>query len=154
MYCGAHAVQHSSPSWMPIPRSLQQETSLLDWPHAPGTLCSLPIAFNSDDGLLTNMYITTVVLVAILTLKTLTTKVYKSSLSNLLEISFLLNLIVLSATLHYLKGNSSRDHILCECTSISISVSVVVFIGILSYHAYLQMNKIKIFTSFKKCHPC
>ena len=95
------------------------------------------------------MFITTLVLFGIFTLKICVVKVYKSFLINLLELCFLLNLGILSATLYYLKGNSSSDGSICKCTSASISVSVVLFIGILIYHAYLQLNKTRCFTSIK-----
>ena len=107
-------------------------------------------AFNyTDSDLLANMYITTIVLVGILVLKIFTTKVYKNYCVNILEICFLINLVILSATLYYLRGSSRRDTVLCECTSVSISVSMVFFFGILAYHAYLRLNKTRCFTSIK-----
>ena len=39
--------------------------------------------------------------------------------------------------------------ILCKCTSASVSVSVVIVAGTLFYHAYLQLNKTRQFTSIK-----
>ncbi len=44
-------------------------------------------------------------------------------------VSFLLNLLILSATEYYLQGS---DDIICKCTSASISVCLIMFIGILS----------------------
>ena len=116
------------------------------------TRCVLFLAFassNNDNQLLANMYITTLVLVAILILKSFTTKIYRNFCINLLETCFLLNLLILSTTLHYLRGNDSSDHILCVCTSASISVSMLIFIGMLAYHTQLQISKTKCFTSIK-----
>ena len=115
--------------------------------------CVLFLAFassNNDNQLLANMYITTLVLVAILTLKSSIKRVYRNyRYMNLLETCFLLNLVVLSTTLYYLRGNSSSDHTLCTCTSASISVSMLIFVGMLAYHTQLQISKTKCFTSIK-----
>ena len=110
--------------------------------------CVLFLAFSfnySDSGLLVNMYMTTLVLIGILTIKTCTTKVYKNSLVNLLENYFLLNLVVLSGTINYL-GYSDNT---CICTSASISVSMAISAGILAYHTSLQLNKMRCFNSIK-----
>ena len=111
--------------------------------------CVLFLAFSfnySDSGLLANMYITTLVLIGLLTIKACTTKVYKNSFVNILEICFLLNLVILSGTIIYL-GYS--DNIICICTIASISVSMVISAGILAYHTYLQLNKTICFNSIK-----
>ena len=111
--------------------------------------CVLFLAFSfnySDSGLLANMYITTLVLIGILIIKTCTIKVYKNSFVNVLEICFLLNLVILSGTIIYL-GYS--DNIICICTIASISVSMVISAGILAYHTYLQLNKTICFNSIK-----
>ena len=110
--------------------------------------CVLFLAFSfnyNDNGLLANMYITTLVLIGILTIKTCITKVYKNSLVNRLEICFLLNLVILSGTIYYL-GYSDNT---CICTSASISVSMVISAGILAYHTSLQLNKTRRFNSIK-----
>ena len=98
-----------------------------------------------------SMYITTLVLIGILTLKaTCAHKVYRSYLVNILELCFLLNLVILSATLYYLQNNSGTDDdTICKCTSASISVSMVMFLGILTYHTYLRVSKKQWFVSFK-----
>ena len=106
--------------------------------------CVLFLAFSfnyNNSGLLANMYITTLVLIGLLTMKTCITKVYKNSLVNVLEICFLLNLVVLSGTTYYL-GVSDNT---CICTRASISVSIVIFAGVLAYHTHLQLNKIRLF---------
>ena len=109
--------------------------------------CVLFLAFasnHSDDALLANMYITTLVLIGIMAFKLSITKVYKNYLINILEVCFLLNLVILSTTVHYF-----RDDYSCICTSASISVSMIIFTGILAYHAYLQLNKTRCFKSIK-----
>ena len=110
--------------------------------------CVLFLAFSfnySDSGLLANMYITTLVLIGLLTIKACTTKVYKNSFVNILEICFLLNLVVLSGTINYLGYGDN----ICICMSASISVSIVISSGILAYHTYLQLNKTICFNSIK-----
>ena len=115
--------------------------------------CVLFVTFASiysDNVLLENMYITTLVLIGILTLKTCTTRVYKNFLMNALETGFFLNLAILSGTLYYLRGkDSSSDDAICSTTSVSISISMFIFIGMLIYHAYLRLNKTRCFTSIK-----
>ena len=116
------------------------------------TRCVLFLAFASshnDDELLTNMYISTLVLTALFTLKACVPKMYQDFRINLLELSFLLNLMVLSATVYYLRGNRNNDLVLCQCTSASVAVSMATFVGILAYHAILQLNKTKCFMKFK-----
>ena len=102
-------------------------------------------SYHSDNALLANMYITNLVLIGILMIKTVTTKVYKNSLVNVLETCFLLNLVILSGTIYYL-GYSNN---ICICTSASISVSMVISAGILAYHTSLQLNKTRCFNSIK-----
>ncbi len=64
-----------------------------------------------------------------------------------LELCFL---VILSATTLYSLGSNNRsDGIICKCASASISVSLVMFIGILSYHTYLRVNKTRWFTQIK-----
>ena len=112
--------------------------------------CVLFLAFSfnyNDNGLLANMYITSLVLIGILTIKTCSTKVYKNSLVNRLEICFLLNLVILSGTIYYL-GYSDNINT-CICMSASISVSMAISAGILAYHTSLQLNKTRCFNSIK-----
>ena len=112
--------------------------------------CVLFLAFSfnyNNSGLLANMYITNLVLIGILFIKLCTTKVYKNSLVNVLETCFLLNLVVLSGTINYLDYSENT----CICTSASISVSLVTSAGILTYHASLQLNKMRCFNSIKDC---
>lgn len=116
------------------------------------TRCVLFVCFGSshnDDELLTNTYITTLILTAVIAIKTCVPKMYNDFRINLLELAFLLNLMVLSATAYYLRGNSSNDLVLCQCTSASVAVTMAMFVGILTYHAILQLNKTKCFMDFK-----
>ncbi len=115
------------------------------------TRCVLFLSFVSsynDKKLLTNMYTTTIILIAILTLKIHIVKAYKNYYVNILELCFLLNLTILSATVLYL-SNSSNEYIICRCTCASISVSLVIFVGILMYHACLRISRMKFFSSIK-----
>ncbi len=97
-----------------------------------------------------NMFITTLILISIFTLKVFFKKIYKNFLLNILELAFLLNLICLSVTVLYLKNNNIMNSDICTFTSVSISVSLAMFTGILSYHAYLQLNKTRCFISIKR----
>ena len=113
-------------------------------------LLFLVFAFSySDNQLSTNMYTTNLVLIGILSLKIFITVVYKSSLMNILENCFLLNLVILSATICYLKTSSD---VICQCTSASISLVMTTFLGILTYHVHLQLNKMRCFISISKRH--
>ena len=104
----------------------------------------------SDNALLATMFITTLVCIGILSIKTCSTKVYKNALINILEICFLLNLLILSGTVHYLRGIGAHNTLdICTCTNASISMSLVMFAGILTYHTYLQLNKTRCFRSIK-----
>jgi predicted outer membrane repeat protein len=135
--------------------------SILDAYHAPyrknhrywtGLLllvrCALFLTFVSNH-ILTSMYITTLTLIALLTLKACLVNVYINFYLNLLEVGFLLNLTVLSASMIYLRGNGSGGDVLCSCTSASISVSAAMFVGILAYHTWLRISKAKWFASLK-----
>lgn len=100
--------------------------SILDAYHAPYnnryrywtglmllTRCFLILAFvtnNSENAFLTNMYAIALAMIAILTLKTCATKIYKHFYVGILELSFFLNLEVLSSTLYYLKGYRKWQH--------------------------------------------
>ena len=101
-------------------------------------------SFNTDSGISTNMYITTLVIIRILIVKILATKILH------LELWFHLNLLVLSSTLCYLLTHStSSDSTICQCTSASFSIIFITFFGILGYHSYLQLQKTRYFVHFK-----
>ena len=108
------------------------------------TRCLLFLIFATnykDNTLLTNMYSVTLVITGILTIKTFSTKIYKNIYISALELSFLLNLEVLAATLHYLESKGSSDKALCDSITASISICFIIFFGILAYHAHLQIKK-------------
>ena len=118
------------------------------------TRCILFLAFAtnySSDEIVANSYITTLVILGILLIKTYSTKVYRSFWKNLLELSFLCNMEILSATLSYFKGTISDDNsMICKSINASISISFITFIGILAYHAYLQMERTRWYVSTKQ----
>ena len=89
----------------------------------------------------------------ILILKTHVTRVYTSYFTEILEISFLVNLGALSSTLCYLKRSDSTADISCKAVTASISISFVTFLGILLYHGLLQIRKSKYCTSFQRAVP-
>lgn len=117
------------------------------------TRCFLFLVFATnykDNAILTNMYTITLVISGILAIKTCTTKIYKNFHLNTLELCFLLNLEVVSATLHYLKGKEERDSTICKSVTASISIAFIMFIGILVYHAYLRLVKTRYYMSIER----
>jgi hypothetical protein len=116
--------------------------------------CVLFLAFvlsYRDSELLAHMYTITLILIAIFTFKmTFAMRVYRRFPLDVLELCFLLNLVILSATLYYLRGNGSSDSVvMCNCTTASVSVSLVLFIAILVNHTYIRISKTKLFVSTK-----
>ena len=110
--------------------------------------CFLFLAFatnTSDDAMLTNLFIISLAVMGILTLKTFTTKIYKAFWTGFLELCFLLNLGILSCTLYYLKGKNADNNDICGTITASVAFSLVTFLGILGYHFYLQSMKMKMF---------
>lgn len=104
------------------------------------TRCVLFITFATnfkESALLSNMYAINVVIIAILTIKANISDVYKNPLIEKLELSFLLNLAILAATVYYLEGRREEQ---CECLTASVSISFAIFVAILVYHAYLQLK--------------
>lgn len=141
--------------------------SILDAYHAPysrrhrywtGLLliarCVLFIIFattSSGNPVVSNAYATALVILGILLIKTCYIRVYRSFWNDLLELSFHFNLEVLSLTISYLKGiGTNNSGVLCKCTIASLSASFVTFLGIITYHAYLQILKTKLYGYLKK----
>ena len=116
------------------------------------TRCVLFLAFISAshgrNKLLSNMFITTIILIAVLTLKIFIQKIYINTFLNFIEVCFFLNLVVLSTTLHYLTSNSNDDNI-CKIITSSVSLAMIMFIGIVIYHAYLIITKTNLFKTLK-----
>ena len=131
--------------------------SILDAYHAPYdskhrywtglmllTRCVLFLIFATnykDNALLTDMFTVTLVITAVLAIKTWSTRIYENLYKGTLELSFLLNLAILSITLLYQESKGSSDSVLCNSITTSVSCSFVTFLGILCYHTYLQVRK-------------
>ena len=132
--------------------------SVLDAYHAPYnkrhrywtglmllTRCLLFLVFASSygntDPLLNNIYITAVVTFFIVLYKVFVKNVYRHAFTNVLEMCFIVNLEILSATLTFLKGSNSSSEVLCRSSNASISISFILFLLILTYHTYLRLQK-------------
>ena len=117
------------------------------------TRCVLFLSFAtnySSDQALVNSYITALVVSGILIIKTCSTEVYTKFWNSLLELSFLVNLVILSITLCYLQHTSINDNsVICKSTTASISISFITFIGIVAHHAHLQIEGTKWYKSAK-----
>lgn len=139
--------------------------SILDAYHAPYhsrhrywtglmllTRCLLFLAFatyRQDHVLITHMFAITLVVMGVLAIKMYATKIYKQLIIDILDVSFLLNLGIVSATLYYLKGKGNADSMLCTSVTASLFISFLTFLGILVYHVYLQMRKREWFLSLR-----
>ena len=150
-------------------RRLVQSTafvSILDAYHAPYqrrhrywtgimllTRCGLFLAFatfQSDISVPANMFVTSLTVSTILLYKSLASKVYKHLFVNLLELCFLINLGILSAILLYVKDSSpTGGDVMCKATSASISISLLVFLGILAHHGYLRVSTTRHYLALK-----
>lgn len=98
----------------------------------------------ADDAVFTNLYIITLVILGTVVVKLFTSKIYKVAWIGVLELCFLLNLTVVSTTLHYLMGkNGNNDDIICKTITASIILSFLLYWYILGYHVYLRLAKIK-----------
>ena len=85
-----------------------------------------------------------------LIVKSRITKVYAQVCIETFEVCFLINLGFLSATLCYLLGNlkNNNERIVHNIVTASISLSFVMFLGILAYHVHLRIRKMKYYTVF------
>ena len=131
--------------------------SVMDAYHAPYTKkhrywtgltllarCALFLVFatnSSEDLLLMNAFSITVAVIGILVLKSRLTRVYRKTYLEVLEMAFLVNLVITSAVMYYLQGKGNQFETQCKTVTSSLSISFVVFLGILSYHCYLQLAK-------------
>ena len=69
---------------------------------------------------------------------------------NLLELCFLINLGILSAILFYVKDSSpTGGDVMCKAMSASISISLLVFLGILAHHGYLRVSTTRHYLALK-----
>ena len=150
--------------------------SIIDAYHAPynrkhrywtGALlfirCILLIAFVSSykvNSLISNTFATAIVTIILLVFKaSIKNGIYRSSLANIFENIFLLNLGVLASTVYYLEGVNSPKPKVCACITASISVALVTFLAIIACHIYYKMkgfgcNKLKrFFSGIRKSKP-
>ena len=65
--------------------------------------------------------------------------VYKNKYLYLLELSFLFNVVSLGVA--YLCTEDIETRVICTC--VSVTVCLLIFIGILTYHSYLAMKKLR-----------
>ena len=119
------------------------------------TRCVLFIAFSmvyTGDKITVNSYMIVLVISGILLIKTCSMTHYKSFWKNALELSFLYNLVVLGATVYFLKSNSLKNmtNIMCNSINASILISYVVFLGILLYHAHLKVQNVRLYQMAKQ----
>ena len=91
------------------------------------------------------MFTTALFILGIMVFKTCIVKIYRKSFVGQLELCFLMSVGILSSTLYYLKGKGDSDEVLCKTTTASISISLIIFAGILAYHACLQIAKTKLY---------
>ena len=96
----------------------------------------LTFAFNSVGSSKVNLLAVSSVGIALAVLKE---RVYEKHYNDILESSFILNLCIFSiATLFITEGGSGSQFIL---SSISVGITFVIFIGILFFHIYLQLDR-------------
>ena len=99
-----------------------------------------------------NHLLTVTVLAILFCFTSITGAVYKNKVLNILNISFIVNLLILSGwslyNRHASNGDSSDGQIALVCTSTGIAF--VTFICILFYHTYLYFKSSKLHQCFKK----
>ena len=99
-----------------------------------------------------NHLLTVTVLAILFCFTSITGAVYNNKVLNILEISFIVNLLILSGwslyNRHASNGDSSDGQIALVCTSTGIAF--VTFICILFYHTYLYFKSTKLHRCFKK----
>ena len=133
--------------------------SILDAYHAPYksryrywtglmllTRCILFLVFatnSTENVILTNMFAITLVVVGILVIKTRISNVYRQVFIETLELGFLLNLGLLSATLCYFLGKNNSVATIHNTITASICISFIMFFCILAYHTYQKIKKSK-----------
>lgn len=74
--------------------------------------------------------------------------IYKKRILNIIEHSFLLNLVVIFATLTFTKAENNGCNSFCKLTTYgSLVIAFVTFVGIIGYHLKLKLCNMKHFTS-------
>ena len=99
-----------------------------------------------------NYLLTVTVLAILFCFTSITGAVYNNKVLNILKISFIVNLLILSGwslyNRHASNGDSSDGQIALVCTSTGIAF--VTFICVLFYHTYLYFKSTKLHQCFKK----
>ena len=116
------------------------------------TRCILFLVFatnSTEKSILTNTFAVTLVVMGILIIRTRISNIYNQVYIEILELCFLLNLGVLSTTLCYLLGKDNSENYVHKAIMVSISVSFIMFLGILAHHTYLQIKKTKYYPAFE-----
>ena len=123
----------------PLNRKHRYCTGLLLWIR-----CNLLIAFIPSykiNSLISNTFATAIVTIILLVFKaSIKNGIYRSSLANIFENIFLLNLGLLASTVYYLEGVNSPKREVCYCLTASISVALVTFLAIIACHIYFKMK--------------
>jgi len=106
-------------------------------PRSTGVLL-LVSAFNiSGDKESVNLLVTLSAIVGALAVFGLSGRVYKSWYLNALEVSFLLNLSILTAATHHVNLVNGDQ---AAVAYVSIGMAFLIFVGIITYHIYLRMK--------------
>ena len=105
-------------------------------------------AFNVFGDQSVNLLSILTVTVGVLTLLTLFTgRVYKNWYLGILEVSFLLNLILLTAATYHVTATGGNQ---AAVVYTSIGIAFTIFIGIFTYHIYLQIRETKVWKQMNK----
>ena len=140
--------------------------SIIDAYHAPynrwhrywtGALLFIRILLSYKvNSLTSNTFATAIVTIMLLVFKaSIKNGIYRSSLANIFENIFFLNLGLLASTVYYLVKSTK----VCACLTASISVALVTFLAIIGCQIYFKMkglgcNKLKrLFQKVKKSMP-
>ena len=111
--------------------------------------CILLLVFslNTSGNASNNLIAIIISMVVVFTFRQQTGSLYKSRATELLEISFLLNLLLLSiSTSHVIIAGGNQSALVFT----SVGVAFVQFIGILLYHAYIQTKEWKFCIQIQK----
>ena len=97
----------------------------------------LVFSFNLRDDISINLLATTLTALEIPVVFGLSGMVYKNWCMNALELSFFLNLGILTVTTYHVSHSGRNQAVV---TYISVGISFITFLGILTYHIYLRIN--------------
>ena len=103
--------------------------------------------YYNDNIMKTNVYILLIVTAGLSVFKAfMKNGVFQSSLANIFENLFLLNLVLLTATVNYLQGTDQPSAI-CKCFTASISLAFATFCVIIVFHV---CYKVKAYNTLQK----